>query len=58
MGSLEIYPDPNAPPDFYAVSDWSKPRESSTPEWHRVIKLFDAIYAHPTIINKLSKENL
>lgn len=56
MNGIRIYPAPYAPPDFYVIHDWKKPQQSATPEWRDVWVFKGAMYAHPSIIEKLKEQ--
>ena len=53
FGGLEIIESAVLPVDFYAISDWSRPQASATPEWHQVWIIDGRVLAHPTVIEKM-----
>lgn len=58
LGSVHVLPAPFLSPDFYAVTDWSNPAANHQPEWHNVICIGSRLYAHPTVLEKITESKV
>lgn len=52
---MRIYPSELLEPEFYEISDWNDPKNSSIARWFSIWFVDGQAIAHPSVIEKLGE---